>query len=141
MAMDYVFPVLIIIAAMGMAAWWIRHALLAVLRRDTDAQALLLLQNQMQAGLAHTTQQAEGLQKHPREELRLLQEQVARALTDANRTLGDRLDNTAKVIGDVRERLGQMDEASKRIFDVGRNIAELQQTLQAPKLRGALGNT
>ena len=139
MAMDYVFPVLIVVAALGLAAWWIRHALLTALRRDTNAQALLLLQNQMQAGLAQTTQQAEGLQKHLREELRLLHEQVARALTDANRTLGDRLDNTAKVIGDIRGQLGQMDEASKRIFDVGRNIAELQQTLQAPKLRGGFG--
>ncbi len=138
--MDYVIPVLIVIAAMaaimGLAAWWIRQALM---RRDTATQALLLLQNQMQAGLAQTTQQADGLQKHLREELRLLQEQVARSLTDANRTLGDRLDNTSKVIGDVREQLGQMDEASKRIFDVGRNIAELQQTLQAPKLRGGFG--
>jgi len=139
MAMDYVIPALIVMAALGLAAWWIRHALLAALRRDTATQALLLLQNQMQAGLAQTTQQAEGLQKHLREELRLLHEQVARALTDANRTLGDRLDNTAKVIGDIRGQLGQMDEASKRIFDVGRNIAELQETLQAPKLRGGFG--
>ncbi len=134
--MDYVFPVLIIIAAMGLAAWWIRHALT---RRDTATQALLLLQNQLQSGLTQTALQADGLQKHLREELRQLHEQVARSLTDANRTMGDRLDNTAKVIGDVRERLGQMDEASKRIFDVGRNIAELQQTLQAPKLRGGFG--
>lgn len=130
------FPVLIMIAAMGLAAWWIRHALT---RRDTATQALLLLQNQMQSGLAQATLQADGLQKHLREELRQLHEQVARSLTDANRTLGDRLDHTAKVIGDVRERLGQLDEASKRIFDVGRDITELQQTLQAPKLRGGFG--
>lgn len=139
MPMEYVFPVLIILAVIILATLWIRHALMTALRKDTDAQSLLLLQNQMQAGLTQTTQQAEVLQKHLREELRLLHEQVARALTDANRTLGDRLDNTTKVIGDVRERLGQMDEASKRIFDVGRNIAELQQTLQAPKLRGGFG--
>ncbi|MBI2438770.1 MAG: DNA recombination protein RmuC [Lentisphaerae bacterium] len=138
MAMDFLLPVLIIVAVVGLAAWWLRHALLGALRRDTDAQALVLLQNQMQAGLTQTSQQAAALQQHLREELRLLNEQVARALTEANRTLGDRLDNTAKVVGDVRERLGQMDEASKRIFDVGRDIAELQQTLQAPKLRGGL---
>ena len=69
MAMDYVFPVLIIVAAMGLAAWWIKHALM---RRGSDAQALLLLQNKMQAGLSQATQQAESLQKHLREELRLL---------------------------------------------------------------------
>lgn len=139
MAMDFLFPALIIAAVVGLAAWWLRHTLLAAGSRDSASQALLLLQKELQTGLAQTTQQAEALQQHLRGELRLLNEQVARALTDANRTLGDRLDNTTKVIGDVRERLGQMDEASKRIFAVGQDIAELQQTLQAPKLRGGFG--
>ncbi|MBI2441375.1 MAG: DNA recombination protein RmuC [Lentisphaerae bacterium] len=136
--MDFLLPVLIILAAVGLAAWWLRRALLAALHPEREAPALLLLQKELQAGIAQTTRESQALQQHLREELRLLNEQVARALTEANRTVGDRLDNTAKVIGDVRERLGQMDEASKRIFDVGRDIAELQQALSAPKLRGGL---
>ncbi len=137
--MDYLLPALIIGAAVVAAGWWIRRALRQAAARAPDAQSLLLLQNQIHAGSAQTVQQVEALQKNLRDEMRLLHEQVARAMSEANRTVGDRLDNTTKVIGDVRQRLGQMDEASRRIFEIGREIAGLQQTLQAPKLRGGLG--
>lgn len=137
--MDFLLPALIVGIAIVAVGWWIRRSLLQAVRREPENQSLLLLQNQVQAGSAQTAQQVEALQKNVRDEMRLLHEQVARAMSEANRTVGDRLDNAAQVIGDVRQRLGQMDEASKRIFEVGREIAGLQQTLQAPKLRGGLG--
>jgi len=106
---------------------------------DTNAQALGLLQNQVTTNTAETGRKVEALQHGLQEELRRLNEIVERRLADAGKNMGDRLDNASKAISDVRQQLGKMDEASKRIFDVGRDISELQQTLQAPKLRGGLG--
>ncbi len=137
--MDILLPALIIGALILTALWWLRRSLLRAIKQEPEAQALLLLQNQLHAGAAQTGQQVEALQKNVREEMRQLQEQVARAMAESNRSVGERLDSATKVIGDVRQRLGQMDEASKRIFEVGRDIAMLQQTLQAPKLRGGMG--
>jgi DNA recombination protein RmuC len=106
---------------------------------DTAAQALNLLQNQINANTVETARKVEALQRGLQEELQRLDEIVERRLSETGRNVGERLDNTAKVISDVRQQLGKMDEASKRIFDVGRDISELQQTLQAPKLRGVMG--
>ena len=76
------------------------------LRRDTTTQALL---PEADAGGAPKRPAGRGLQKHLREDW-LLHEQVAQALTDANR-MGTGTDNTAKSWR-CPQRLGQMDEAS-----------------------------
>lgn len=60
-------------------------------------------------------------------------------LQKSNQHIGDRLDVAAKVVSGVTDRLGKMEEANKRIYDIGKDIAGLQDILQAPKLRGGLG--
>lgn len=57
---------------------------------------------------------------------------VAKLLQENTRQLNDRLDNAAKVIGDVQKNLGEMSE-------VGKGIKSLQEFLQSPKLRGNIG--
>lgn len=59
----------------------------------------------------------------------------------AHRALGERLDNTARVVGAVERSLGGLEEANRRIFEIGRDIASLQDILRPPKLRGGLGET
>ena len=44
-----------------------------------------------------------------------------------------------QVLSDVRERLGQLSEVTKRLETVGGAITEVQQLLQVPKLRGTIG--
>lgn len=46
--------------------------------------------------------------------------------------LNERLDNAAKVIGNVQKNIGEMSE-------IGRGMRELQEFLQSPKLRGNIG--
>jgi DNA recombination protein RmuC len=54
-------------------------------------------------------------------------------------TISQRLDKAAEVIGGVQKGLGELTGATQRIHDVGKDIAQLQEILRAPKLRGGLG--
>ncbi|MBI4971422.1 MAG: DNA recombination protein RmuC [Candidatus Omnitrophica bacterium] len=57
-------------------------------------------------------------------------------LNETQRHLGDRLDGAARVVGEVQNRLGRMEQASQQIFDLGKDIRQLENILRAPKLRG-----
>ena len=49
------------------------------------------------------------------------------------------LDNSNRIIGDIHTKLGTLETTAKSIQDIGKNISSLQDILQAPKLRGNLG--
>jgi DNA recombination protein RmuC len=57
---------------------------------------------------------------------------LLKSLQENTQALNERLDNAAKVIGAVRENLGEMSE-------IGRGMKELQEFLRSPKLRGNVG--
>jgi len=56
-----------------------------------------------------------------------------------HQSVGERLDNAAKAVSAVTGKLSKIEEGNKRIYDVGKDIASLQEILKAPKLRGGLG--
>src|SRR5437660_1449498 len=57
---------------------------------------------------------------------------VSDTLQNSTASMNTRLDNAAKVVGDLREKVGQ-------IHEVGKAAAELVNILRAPKLRGGMG--
>jgi len=57
---------------------------------------------------------------------------ITRVLQENSKQLNERLDNAARVIGDVNKEVGKMSE-------IGRNMQELQDFLKSPKLRGNIG--
>jgi DNA recombination protein RmuC len=65
--------------------------------------------------------------------------QMTEQLQKSTGDLNTRLDNAAKVVSEVSKGLGSLGEATKKVFDVGRDIASLQEILRSPKLRGGLG--
>ena len=95
-----------------------------------------------------------GLMQQQLDALRAqMQESVGQLTTNVNRQLnavtqqlqsttgqiGSRLDNAAKVVGEVKHNLGELSKATQQVYDVGKDIASLQEILRAPKLRGVLG--
>jgi DNA recombination protein RmuC len=54
-------------------------------------------------------------------------------------TINQQLAGTQKVISEVHQKLGSLSEATRNIQEIGKDISSLQEILQAPKLRGNLG--
>ena len=61
------------------------------------------------------------------------------AIQGSTKHVGERLDNASRVVGALQHKLGELGEATKQVFMVGKDISSLQEILRAPKLRGGLG--
>jgi len=53
--------------------------------------------------------------------------------------VGEKVEGSMGVFGDVRQRLGELAEKAKAIEEAGKNISSLQELLRAPKFRGGFG--
>lgn len=76
----------------------------------------------------------------------LLQQQLGQLVTQINQQLqnistsvSSRLDKVDETVNKVHKGLGEASEATKRILEVGKDVASLQDILQVPKFRGGLG--
>ncbi len=96
--------------------------------QETVNQQLGQLTNQVNTQLAQMT-------NHVNTHLGQVTQQLQKSTGDLN----TRLDNAARVVQDVSKGLGILSEATKKVFDVGKDIASLQEILRSPKLRGGLG--
>ncbi len=86
------------------------------------------------------------LLRRPPGDARLLQQQlialrdrVDALATDVPRTLADGSREQQRTLADLRERLGQLGEAAQQLRRVGETVAEVQDLLRVPKLRGTVG--
>ena len=116
-------------------------------KADQSSQTTWTLMQQQMEQLRG--QMSDGLNKNISlltEQLRVINEQVSQQLQLVNQQLqnssgqiGQRLDSAARMIGEVRENIGKLSKTSDQIYEVGKNIASLQEILRPPKLRGGLG--
>ena len=100
-----------------------------------DTTTALLLQRQIE-GI--NTQLNDQLGRMGDQLGKRLQEN-AEAINKTHQSVGERLDNAARAHTLVTNKLSQLEEASKRIEDVGKDISSLQDIFRSPKLRGAIG--
>ncbi len=135
-SMHLVLPALIVAAAIVLTGLLVYRLLGRSLRRN---ESMALLQNQVNAATQQSAQQVEALRTSVADSLQALTAQLSQSLSTNSKQVGDRLDSTTKIIGDVRQQLGQLEKSSRRMLEVGTDIAQLQEILQPPKLRGALG--
>lgn len=95
------------------------------------AMIVVMLLRGRGAGDAALLQQVLALQRRL-DGLVAAQERVPRALAEGSAA-------QAKSLADVGERLARLDEATRRLEMMGRTVAEVQELLRVPKLRGTLG--
>ncbi len=128
-------------AALGAIVW-----LVFGMRRRGEDQTISMMQKESEA-LRHEL--GESITKSMslvNEQLSRVTGQVATQLSSVNSQIqtstgqiNDRMDNAARVVSEVSLRLGELGKATEQVFEVGKDIAGLQEILRAPKLRGELG--
>jgi DNA recombination protein RmuC len=64
---------------------------------------------------------------------------LTQTLQNVDKNVNARLDNAAKIIGDVHRKLGEVHETTKQVQETAKDISSLQDILRAPKLRGGMG--
>src|SRR5438093_1228649 len=111
-----------------------------------DTGALLLLQQQLDALRAQVAEALAGQGELVGQQLARLTGQMNDRLRESlevvqcsQAAVGERLDNTSRVVGEVQKGLGELREAASKVYEVGRDVASLHDILRAPKLRGGLG--
>lgn len=132
------FSVLIILSVAGIL--WL------FTRRKDREEGLLIMQQQIDSLREQLRASLEGSSNTLNQQLDTLTKSINDRLKEGsellqrfNQTLGERLDNTTRVMGQVHRSLGQVEEANRRIYEIGKDIASLQEILRAPKFRGSLG--
>ncbi len=97
------------------------------------------LQNQLRLNLDGNTQLIQKQMGQLTEQMDQRLGKGAELSQEATKQVNERLDNAARFFADLQNRLGKLDEANARIFNLGKDISSLQEILRSPKARGSLG--
>lgn len=121
---DFIVLLLAIICGFCLLAWIVRRELAKISEKKEDTTLTEWLRS-MQSTIESTN-------KALNDAMRGQTSDVSKLLQTNTKQLNERLDTAARVIGDLKQNLGEMSE-------VGKGIRSLQEFLQSPKLRGNIG--
>jgi DNA recombination protein RmuC len=103
-------------------------------RKNSDS-VVMLMQQQVEALRGQVSQSLS-------QNAALLQQQlesVTQNMRSSSGEINQRLDNAAKLYGDLRNQLGRLSEANAQIQSMVKDVSALQDILRPPKLRGGMG--
>lgn len=134
-----------IIAVAGAGAW------LGLGRRpaatESDASRLEAQLGALKADLAQAVAasqqtvlgQVNALDGRLDQRLEAVDRRINQRLDAVDTRVGQSLTSTQETIGKIGEQLGGLDQAARRIMEVGQDVSSLKDVLSPPKLRGAFG--
>ncbi len=115
-------------------------------RKKGDDKGLMVLQQQIiafQDQIAKSFETSQNrLDEHLKNNINQIQQThktVGERLDGVSQAVGERLDNANRKVNELSEKMMKVEEATRRVFEVGKDIAGLQQILRAPKIRGGIG--
>jgi DNA recombination protein RmuC len=130
MSFSTVLLTILVAALAGLAVYfWMR-------RRPAAADPALTLMQQQVESLRE--QVAQSLNQNATLLQRQL-ESVTQNLHSSSGEINQRLDNAAKLYGELRNQLGQLHQANTQIQAMVKDVSTLQDILRPPKLRGGMG--
>src|SRR3990172_4288985 len=112
--MDATLTLIIFVLGLGLVIWFINKKLSDLAEKQKPSEELLEIIKMLQTG--------------SKEDRKVLLDSLQRNTESLNK----RLDNAAKVIGNVQKNIGEFSE-------IGRGMKDLQEFLRSPKLRGNVG--
>jgi DNA recombination protein RmuC len=109
---------------------------------DDPTQAALIFQQQVDSLRGEVNQNLKNNSDTVNNLISIVTNQlngITQQLQNNTGQMGSRLDNAAKVIQDVQNKLGELGKATQEIKELGQSVSKLEEMLKAPKLRGGLG--
>ncbi len=135
----------VLLLVIALAGWGFLH--LAGQLRELKAaqgqpdQALLLLQREIETSRSEARQAQDDTLATVRQELHQFATQMATQVGQVGSGVQQQLQHVTQVVGAVQGSLGKLGEVTQRVFEIGKDIAGLEQILKAPQIRGGLGET
>ncbi len=93
----------------------------------------------LKSGQIETLKQEQEQMHRLSERLQGMQNALNERLEGQQQLLSQQLADSGKTVADLKRELGSLSEATGKIFELGKDIASLEDILSSPKLRGGVG--
>jgi DNA recombination protein RmuC len=109
--------------------------------RGRPDQSVLLLQREIETARSEARlAQAETIGS-VRQELQHFSSHMTAQMGQVGTGVARELQHVNQTMGSVQGSLGKLGEVTQRVFDIGKDIAGLEQILRSPKVRGGIGES